>query len=174
MKKISALLLVAAMILSLAACGKENKKQNNGNGSKAVSTVTDNKTESSDVSEPSKKDAENEKAVTVSDETDVSNDDENDVSDDDTDKNTDSDTSWREFLAEYEDWVDRYIELVNKYKADPTNTELLSEYTDMLSDLTEWSEKSSDVQLDVTDPTEAAEYAAELLRIVNKLNEITE
>ncbi len=79
---------------------------------------------------------------------------------------------WRQFLKEYEAWVDEYIEIVKKYKANPTDMSILSDYTNMLSKVSEWSEKADKIQLELKDTDEALKYSEEVLRIAGKLAEI--
>lgn len=104
------------------------------------------------------------------------NDDENEdeysenVSVDDKSENTD--TEWKEFLADYEAWVDDYIEIVKKYKENPADTSILSDYSAMLSEMSEWTEKADEIELELEDTNAAIEYSAELLRIVAKLSEV--
>lgn len=78
---------------------------------------------------------------------------------------------WREFLADYEAWVDDYIEIVLKYKENPTDMTILSDYTEMLSELSDWSERSTEIALELEDTTAALEYSAELSRIAGKATE---
>lgn len=78
---------------------------------------------------------------------------------------------WKQFLSEYEAWVDDYIEFMKKYEKNPSDLTLLSEYATMASDMTEWAEKSDEVSADLENasPAELSEYTAELTRILNKL-----
>ncbi len=78
---------------------------------------------------------------------------------------------WREFLQDYEAWVDSYITFMEKYKANPTDLTLLSDYAKMMSEMSEWSLKADELELEIEDPEEALEYSAELLRIAGKLAE---
>lgn len=85
-----------------------------------------------------------------------------------------SSAEWRQFLKEYEEWVDKYIVVYNKYKSNPTDLSILSDYTDMAAQLVEWSEKTENVQkeLESASSEELAEYSKELLRIAGKMTEI--
>lgn len=82
-----------------------------------------------------------------------------------------NDDGWRDFLQDYEAWVDTYIAFMEKYKADPTDLTLLGDYTKMMSEMSEWSLKADEMELEIEDPEEALEYSAELLRIAGKLAE---
>ena len=85
-----------------------------------------------------------------------------------------SSAEWRQFLKEYEEWVDKYIVVYNKYKSNPTDLSILSDYTDMAAQLVEWSEKTENVQMELESASseELAEYSKELLRIAGKMTEI--
>ena len=87
-----------------------------------------------------------------------------------------SSAEWSQFLKEYEEWVDKYIVIYNKYKSNPTDLSILSDYTDMAAQLVEWSEKTENVQkeLESASSEELAEYSKELLRIAGKMTEIIE
>ena len=92
------------------------------------------------------------------------------------DSESSSGAEWRQFLKEYEEWVDKYIVIYNKYKSNPTDLSILSDYTDMAAQLVEWSEKTENVQkeLESASSEELAEYSKELLRIAGKMTEIIE
>lgn len=85
-----------------------------------------------------------------------------------------STVDWREFLADYEAWVDDYVEICKKYKDNPTDMSILSDYTEMMTELTEWTQKTEDMELSITDTDEALEYSQELLRIAGKMAEVAE
>ena len=79
-------------------------------------------------------------------------------------------SEWEVFIAEYDAWVDKYIEIVNKYKADPTDTSILTDYTEMAGQVAEWSTKAESFTEELKNsPKDAEKYAAELLKIANKL-----
>ncbi|MBR5237021.1 MAG: hypothetical protein IKW06_06605 [Clostridia bacterium] len=80
---------------------------------------------------------------------------------------------WREFLKEYENWVDSYVAILKKYSNNPTDMSILSDYTKMVTELAEWQTRTDDMQqeLEEASPAEIAEYSAELLRIAAKIAE---
>lgn len=84
---------------------------------------------------------------------------------------TSDDTEWKQFLKDYEAWVDDYIAIVKKYKNNPTDMSILSDYTEMVSEMAEWSEKADEIELELEDTAEALEYSKEVLRIAGKLAE---
>lgn len=87
------------------------------------------------------------------------------------DEETDS-AEWKEFLKDYEKWVDEYIVVVKKYKDNPTDFSILSDYTEMMADLVDWSTKADDVQKSIKNTDDALEYSKEVLRIAGKLAEV--
>lgn len=84
---------------------------------------------------------------------------------------TASDAEWKQFLKEYEEWVDEYIEITKKYQDNPSDLSILSDYTDMMTEMAEWTSKAEDMEKELEDasPAELAEYSAELLRIAAKI-----
>ncbi len=102
------------------------------------------------------------------------------VTSDDTSSESNAETAgssdeaeWRQFLKDYEAWVDDYIEIVKKYKANPSDTSILSDYTEMTSKVVEWSEKADEIASELEDTSAALEYSKELLRIAEKLEKAT-
>lgn len=81
------------------------------------------------------------------------------------------DSEWKQFLKDYEAWVDDYIEIINKYKNNPSDMSLLSDYTKMVSKMADWSQRADEIELEIKDTSAAMEYSAELLRIAGKLAE---
>ncbi len=85
---------------------------------------------------------------------------------------TSDNEEWRQFLKDYEEWVDDYIEIVKKYESNPTDTSILSDYTEMVSEMADWSERADEIEQELSDTDAALEYSGELLKIVNKLSEV--
>ncbi len=87
---------------------------------------------------------------------------------------TSGEVEWKQFLKDYEEWVDKYIEITKKYKDNPTDMSILSDYTSMMSELTEWYDKTDEMQseLESASPGELAEYSSELARIAAKLSKV--
>ena len=87
--------------------------------------------------------------------------------------NTSGDAEWKKFLKEYEAWVDDYIKLMKKYNANPSDTSLLSDYTDAMQKMVEWSEKADKVSDELANnPAALSEYMETLTRILGKLNAV--
>ena len=88
-------------------------------------------------------------------------------------QSTSNNIEWKEFLEDYEKWVDSYIAIMKKYKKNPSDTSILSEYTEAMSDLITWSQKADKVQVDLEDdPSALEEYMKTYSRIIKKLNEV--
>jgi len=80
---------------------------------------------------------------------------------------------WKEYLADYEEFMNSYIELLAKQKKNPNNLTLMTDYLKALQKLTEFSEKSSQIQKDLSaDPDAYKEYMETYMRIMQKLNEV--
>ena len=79
--------------------------------------------------------------------------------------------AWEDFLDEYEAWVDQYIGFMQKYKENPSDLSLLGDYADMMTEMTDWAEKSQKVQddLEKASPSEISKYSARLAQIATKL-----
>lgn len=79
---------------------------------------------------------------------------------------------WRQFLADYEAWANSYIEMIEKYKEDPSNATILSEYTKMMQQAAEWAENADSYQSElVASPEALAEYCEMLTRIMERIAE---
>lgn len=79
---------------------------------------------------------------------------------------------WRQFLRDYEAWVDEYIAKFEKYKENPEDVTIMSEYTKMIPEILEWEERSQNIEAGFKDGKEALEeYLEEILRIEEKFAE---
>lgn len=76
---------------------------------------------------------------------------------------------WREYLAGYEAWVDEYVEFMQKYQENPSDMTLLMDYLEMLETMTEWADTVGEIEDDLDDPAELAEFTKEYLRILGKM-----
>lgn len=92
--------------------------------------------------------------------------------DDEDEESEASTTDWEVFLEAYEEWVDEYIDIYQQYKEEPTDMDVLTEYTELVAEMAEWSTEAEEIELEITDADEAIEYATELSRIVAKLAEV--
>ncbi len=80
---------------------------------------------------------------------------------------------FKEAMDSYEAFFDEYVELMQQYKNDPTNAELLTQYSEMLSKETKMLKEFDDWEKDdsMTD-AEAAYYLEVHARIYKKLAEV--
>lgn len=81
-------------------------------------------------------------------------------------------TAWKQFLIDYDGFVDEYVEIIKKYKENPADMSILSDYTDMVTKASEWSQKAYTLEEDL-EVEESLEYSAELLRILQKITDAT-
>lgn len=65
------------------------------------------------------------------------------------------------FIKDYSDFVDSYVKLLKKYKANPTDASILSEYT-------EAAQKAAEMQTDASSCSDP-KYAAKLMDLANKI-----
>jgi len=77
------------------------------------------------------------------------------------DVKSESTTDCDEFIKAYEEYADSYIVVLKKYKADPTDATILTEYTEMVQKAAEMQEGAENC----TDP----KYATKLMEIANKM-----
>lgn len=96
-----------------------------------------------------------------------------DVSGTKEEKAEDSFANWKEFLSEYEIWVDEYITVLKQYKENPTDTKLMEAQQNKLSELTDWANRTGEVQKELENAPEDVlkEYQAEVTRILEKITE---
>ena len=84
--------------------------------------------------------------------------------------NPSSNYDWKQFLKDYEEWVDSYVILLNKYKNNPSDLSILTDYIEQIEKLDEWSEKAEQVEIDLENDYDALkEYLEMLTRIIKKL-----
>ena len=77
--------------------------------------------------------------------------------------------SWKQWLQEYEEWVDSYVDFMKRY--DPSDLSMLTEYMELLEKMGEWAEKADEVA-DSVALEDLAEWMAAYTRIIAKLSEI--
>ena len=147
MKKVLAIVLSVVLLLSLCACRSNDtpiEVENVYTDDPSVENTENNSSASSEETEPA-----------------------------DSDVEETSSTDWESFLDEYEAWVDDYIEIVKKYKNNPTDMSILSDYSAMMTEMADWSTKADGVASELEDasPSELAKYSARLAKIAAKLAE---
>lgn len=82
--------------------------------------------------------------------------------------------SWRQFLKDYEAWVDDYVDFMKKFKDNPSDTSLISDYAQFVAQTAEWAEKAKKYEDGLKDasPEILGEYVETLGRITKKISEI--
>lgn len=78
----------------------------------------------------------------------------------------------KQFLKDYENWVDRYLVLANKIVADPENPDLADQFYDMMAEVDTWVarlEEISEVLVEGSEQTK--QFEAEVERISKKLED---
>lgn len=84
--------------------------------------------------------------------------------------NNQSDSEWKQFLNDYEKWVDDYIVILDKYNKNPKDMSILSDYTEMMNEMADWTSRADKVKEELKNSPEALkEYSDELARIASKL-----
>ena len=83
---------------------------------------------------------------------------------------------WRQFLKEYELWIDDYISFMKKYTENPKDASLIADYAEFMSKLSEWGEKNKNIENSLKDasPNDIREYYETLSKIIKKLDALNE
>lgn len=76
-----------------------------------------------------------------------------------------SDVDCDQFIEDYESFADSYIDVLKKYKANPSDASILTEYS-------EAAQKAMEMQKDASSCTDPA-YASKLMEIANKIAKAT-
>lgn len=83
-------------------------------------------------------------------------------------------TSWRQVLADYESWMNKYIDFMVKYKNTSdysARVSMVSDYSALVSEMTEWTEKLDNVRGELS-TSDLTEYLQTLTRINQRLSEV--
>lgn len=83
------------------------------------------------------------------------------------------DYTWKDYLVDYEKWVDEYIVILKKHHENPSDLSILSDYSKMVQETAEWAERSEKIKSDIEDTSEMLEFSSELLKIASKITEAT-
>lgn len=100
----------------------------------------------------------------------------NEITEDSNSAYTDTE-AWKQFLKDYEAWADSYVDFMKKYKDNPSDISLISEYGKLLAETAEWSEKAEEYEEaleedDDLSPEVITEYFNTLARIMQKISNI--
>lgn len=148
MKKIIAVTLALLLVLALAGCSKND------------TSSTDAEAESADSYETVVESDESEDADAAEDSS-----------------GSDSGVLSPEFkktMDDYEAWFDHYCEVMKKYEENPSDLELLSEMTDLLTEETEMLEQMENMDESEMNSAELAYYIEVTARIEKKLLEVAD
>ena len=69
-----------------------------------------------------------------------------------------------EFLEGYEKFMDEYIAIIKKMQKNPDDMSVMTDYTSMMTEATEWTEKTADC---AADAQFASKFAAIQMKIAN-------
>lgn len=78
------------------------------------------------------------------------------------------DPEFKKTMDDYEAWFDHYCEVMKKYKENPTDLELMSEVTDLLTEETEMLEQMDNMDQSEMNTAELAYYLEVTARIEKK------
>lgn len=79
--------------------------------------------------------------------------------------------TWKQFLKDYEDWADRYVEFIKKYKENPNNSSLFSEYSKFLTETVEWTNKAQEYEDELRNTEVSSEFLTEYINTVGRILE---
>lgn len=79
--------------------------------------------------------------------------------------------TWKQFLKDYEEWTDKYIEFAKKCKSNPNDTKLIAEYAKLAAETVEWTDKAEKYEEELRDDNVSAEVITEY---INTLARITQ
>lgn len=84
--------------------------------------------------------------------------------------------TWKQFLKDYENWANSYVELAKKCKENPDNLSLISDYSKIMTETVEWANKAQEYQdklkSDNVSSEVLTEYINTVARITQKITEI--
>ena len=86
--------------------------------------------------------------------------------------NSELSADFKKTMDDYEAWFDHYCEVMSKYKENPTDMELMSEMTDLLTEETEMLEQMESMNQSEMNSAELAYYVEVTARIEKKLLEV--
>ncbi len=171
MKRAIAIVLGMMIVLSLAACGGNNKQAGNKDNSEptqAIETKKSTEAKEEQKATVSETDApETEAAKTKTNETEAPKKDENKGSDSDNQGIIRADI--KEAIDSYEAFVDEYCEFVKNY--DSTDMTMLNEYMDLVSKEVEMTKEFKEIENKDLNDAEALYYSEVSLRCSQKLLE---
>ena len=170
MKRFFVMLMAVALMLSVIACGK--KMPANTDETTFVPQTQESTTGENDPEEDDTNDALSGAADDVNDPEQVESSDdtaEEEIVEEDTDLIDGMRPDFKEAMDSYESFYNEYCDFMKKYKENPTDLSLLSEYADMMSKATEMSEKLEAWDEDEMNEAELKYYLEVNARVMEKL-----
>ena len=86
--------------------------------------------------------------------------------------------AWKQFLKDYENWANSYVELAKKCKENPDDLSLISDYSKIMTETVEWANKAQEyedkLESDNVSSEVLTEYINTVARITQKITEIAE
>ena len=144
MKKIIAVIIALILVLAFIGCGKDD----------TTSSEQETETETVETTETADEEAEP-----------------SEEADSDADSGLLS-PEFKKTMDDYEAWFDHYCEVMKKYEENPSDLELLSEMTDLLSEEAEMLEQMEKMDQSEMNTAELAYYLQVTARIEKKLLEV--
>jgi hypothetical protein len=156
MRKVISAILSLVFVLSLAACGGEKANTNEGSNTKREDSYVSGKDDTVDATTPSTRPATEATTPTTTEEM----------------SSAEMNPDFKAAMDSYEEFFDKYVAIMKKYKENPTDLSILADYAtymgqyaDMIQKLEEWENKDLNT-------AEAAYYVDVQARITKKLLEV--
>lgn len=146
MKKYIAVIVALILILTLAGCGKDEATTENDTGTAESYDTVEEEAVSSEDSDTGEGSSEAD-AGHLSPE-------------------------FKKTMDDYEAWFDHYCDVMKRYEEDPSDMELLSEMTDLLTEETAMLEEMENMDQEEMNAAELAYYIEVTARIEKKLLEV--
>ena len=149
MKKILVAIIALVVVMSLFGCGGDKSAPAKEPDASETVEIESEESESSEPAEQS----------------------------DTTEKASDADSAvlspeFKKTMDDYEAWFDHYCEVMKKYNENPSDMELLSEMTDLISEETKMLEQMENMDQSEMNKAELAYYIEVTARIEKKLLEV--
>ena len=163
MRKITAIFISTAIVLTLGACGSSVSKDA---GSDSVPTTMQEKSSASATSNSSSEartEAENAKDGVADDSSSAEN----------ASSSSEVTASFKEMMDGYESFMGDYVEFMKKYKSSDNVASMLSDYTEMMQKYTDWAAKIDEVDSDSLSPADSAYYLEVQGRVLQKMSEVS-
>lgn len=156
LKKILAMLLAFVMMLSLTACGVNKPAEPDDDGNRQER-----------VTEEPKKTAEPEKTAEPKETEEPAE------TEEPTEEPEEVSADFKAVMDEYEKFIDKYVKFMKKYEEEGRPLSMLSEYTELMTQYTEFAETMAAYNGDNLSAADYAYYIEVMGRVSQKLLELT-